>query len=275
MSYTCFDVSVADHIGHVRLNRPEKRNSMVLEFWHELPQALTELDASGEVRAVVLSSTGPHFTAGIDLGSFASLLAGQGAAANAGLAFMDTLERMQGAFTALETLRVPVIAAIQGGCIGGGVDLVCAADLRLCTRDAYFTIYEIEIGMTADVGTFPRILNHLPEGIVRELAYTGRRMPADEALQRGLVNAVHEGADAVLDAAMALAGTIATKAPLAIHGTKQAITYARDHSTNETLRWLQLWNASMLKQSEVMSAMAESRGQTAGAFASLPARPKT
>ena len=263
-----FTVAHDGPVATVTLSRPEKRNAMSAPFWEQFPDAIEEIDASGETRAIVLASTGPHFTAGIDLAAFAGVMRDHGAAQ--GIDFLHVVGRMQRAFSALEDARVPVIAAIQGGCIGGGVDMATACDIRLCTEDAYFTIYEVEVGMTADVGTFPRILNLLPEGVVRELAYTGRKMFAEEAARYGLVNRVLPDHAACTEAAQALAREIAAKAPLAVHGCKRAVTYGRDHTTQEALDWIGMWNASMLRQSELMAAMKAKQDGTAGDFAALP-----
>ena len=257
------------HVATLTLSRPEKRNAMSMDFWAGLPAEIEALDRSGEVRAIVIQSEGPHFTAGLDLAAFADVQR-EGLGAAAPLDFLHQVDLMQRAFTALEAARVPVICAIQGGCIGGGVDMVTAADIRLCTEDAYFTVYEVVIGMTADVGTFPRLLNHLPEGIVRELAYTGRKMHADEALRHGLVNRVLPDHEACNEAAQAMAREIATRAPMAVHGAKRAVTHARDHTTQETLDWIALWNASMLQRSELMAAMAAKQTGAPGTFAALP-----
>ncbi|MCI5045814.1 MAG: crotonase/enoyl-CoA hydratase family protein [Aquisalinus sp.] len=276
MTYTCFDVSHDNGIAHIQLSRPEKRNSMILEFWDELPELVREIDRDGKTKVIVISSTGPHFTAGLDLAAFANVTAHSEASnevhahATKGLGFYQNVLRMQDCFTALEKARVPVLVAIQGGCIGGGVDMVTACDMRYCTADAFFTIYEINIGMTADVGTFPRILNHLPEGVVRELSYTGRRMSAEEAKSLGLVNAVYETQDAMLEGVMEVAREIATKPPMAIYGCKNIITYARDHSTDDTLDYIGIWNATMLQQSEVMEAMKAKQTGEPGDFAPLP-----
>ena len=280
MAYEGFDVSTDEHgIAHIVLNNPEKRNAMTRGFWDDLPAAVRELDKSGAVKVIVLSSTGPHFTAGLDLASFAEVTADLGAgesdvhrAATKPLGFYENVLVMQEAFTAMEKARVPVLAAIQGGCIGGGVDMVTACDMRYCTEDAFFTIYEINIGMTADVGTFPRILNHLPEGVVRELAYTGRRMHAGEAMALGLVNKVYTDQEAMLAGVMELAREIATKPQLAIYGCKNIISHARDHKTDESLDYIALWNASMLQQSEIMEAMAAKQMKRDGNYAPLPAR---
>ena len=264
-----FTVEHDGPVATITLSRPEKRNAMSAAFWEQLPDAVEAVDRSGDTRAIVLASTGPHFTAGIDLSAFTGVM-GQEHGAAQGLDFLQVVRRMQRTFTALEEARVPVIAAIQGGCIGGGVDMATACDVRLCTEDAYFTIYEVEIGMTADVGTFPRILNLLPEGIVRELAYTGRKMGAEEAARYGLVNRVLPDHATCVAAAQEMAREIASKAPLAVHGCKRAITYGRDHTTQEALDWIGLWNASMLRQSELMAAMAAKRSGEPGQFAKLP-----
>ena len=268
-----FTVEHDGPVATLTLSRPEKRNALSAPFWEQFPDAVEAIDAGGETRAIVIASTGPHFSAGIDLAAFSGVM-GEDHGAAQGLDFVHKVGRMQRTFSALEAARVPVLAAIQGGCIGAGVDMATACDLRLCTEDAYFTIYEIEIGMTADVGTFPRILNLLPEGIVRELAYTGRRMHAEEAARYGLVNRVLPDRDACVAAAQDLAAEIAAKAPLAVHGCKRAITYGRDHTTQEALDWVGLWNASMLRQSELMAAMGAKRTGEPAAFAALPPKRK-
>ncbi|MFT5040730.1 MAG: enoyl-CoA hydratase [Hyphomicrobiaceae bacterium] len=279
MTYRCFEVSVADAIAHIVLSRPDKRNAMVPEFWDELPEIVRDLDESGTIRAIVLSSTGPHFTAGLDVSVFAQAAAGDSgddpeaarlARRQRGARFYDDVRRMQRTFTCLERCRVPVLAAIQGGCIGGGVDLSTACDMRYATEDAFFTIFETNIGMTADVGTFPRITRLIPEGIARELAYTGRRMGAAEAREVGLVNRVFPDQATMLAGVMEVAAEIASKAPLAIYGCKRMITYARDHTTEDALDYIGIWNASMLQPDEIMEAMSSNAEKREGRFAELP-----
>ena len=187
-----------------------------------------------------------------------------------GAAFYDDVRRMQRSFTALENCRIPVLAAIQGGCIGGGVDLVTACDMRYATEDAFLTIYEVNIGMTADVGTFPRLVKLIPEGIVRELAYTGRRMSAAEAQQVGLVNRVFPDHETLLAEVDEIAREIASKAPLAVYGCKRMINYARDHTTAEGLDYVGIWNASMLQPDEMAEAMAANAEKRPGDFVDLP-----
>ena len=277
MAYQCFDVSLADGIAHIVMNRPEVRNNMNPAFWEELPQIVREIDADAQARVIVMSSTGPHFCGGIDISMFGSD-APDDAAANPhgkrqrGLKFLDTVKRMQDSLSVLEQCRLPVLVAIQGGCIGGGVDLATAADMRYATADAFVTIYETKIGMTADVGTFPRIVKLIPEGIVRELAYTGRRMPAAEALNVGLVNRLFDDHEAMLDGVMDVARDIAANAPLAVHGCKRAISYARDHSTQDGLDWIGLWNASNLHPEEIQEAMQARAEKRPADFADLPKR---
>ena len=185
-------------------------------------------------------------------------------------AFIATVSQLQKSFSALENYRVPVIAAIQGGCFGGGVDLVTACDLRYATSDAFLTIFEINVGMTADVGTFPRITYLIPEGVARELAYTGRRMPADEAKSFGLINEVFTDQGAMIDGVMKVAAEIASKPPLAVYGCKRAITYARDHATPDALDHIGVWNASMLIPQQVGEAMQAAAEKRAPQFSELP-----
>lgn len=272
MAWECFDVSIENQIAHIILNRPEKRNSMCASFWTDLPTIVQDIDRQAKARVIVLSSTGPHFSAGIDL----QMLAGDGVGRadrndpQHGAAFIARVKQLQESFSVLEKCRLPVIAAIQGGCFGGGVDLVTACDLRYATRDAFLTIYEINVGMTADVGTFPRITNLIPEGIARELAYTGRRMPAEEARSFGLVNGVFDDQSAMLDGVMQVAAEIASKPPLAVYGCKQAITYARDHSTADALDHIGVWNASMLIPQEISEAMTAAAEKRTPKFCELP-----
>ncbi len=270
--YKSFDLSIENQIAHIVLNKPEKRNALAADFWADLPKAVKDIDDNAKARVIVISSTGPIFCAGIDI----SMLAGgviDGHDKNHptyGAAFLDKVKYLQDTFTSLEACRIPVLVAVQGGCYGAGVDMMTAADMRYCTDDAFFTITEIDVGMTADVGTFPRILNHLPEGIARELAYTGRKMDATEAKSHGLVNAVYNDQDEMLAGVMKIAATIASKSPLAVMGCKKAITYGRDHNTDDALDQIAIWNASFLNPSEMMEAMQARAQKRPGNFKDLP-----
>ena len=277
MTYKCFDVSIENYIAHIVLNRPDKRNSMIPEFWDELPVIIKDLDDHARARVIVLSSTGPHFTSGLDTAVFGSTIENsdnpdtlEKLNRQRGAKFYDTVKYMQQTFSCLENCRMPVLAAIQGGAIGGGVDLITACDMRYMTADGFLTIFEINIGMTADVGTFPRLTRLLPEGVVKELAYTGRRMLAEEARTLGLVNAVYADHESMLKAVMDIARQIASKAPLAIYGSKRIINYARDHSTADSLDYIGIWNASMLQAAEIDEAMAAAGEKRSGDFVDLP-----
>ncbi|MCH7744208.1 MAG: crotonase/enoyl-CoA hydratase family protein [Proteobacteria bacterium] len=277
MSYECFEVSIADKIAQVVLNRPDKRNSMNPAFWKELPEIIKDIDYGSKARVIVLSSTGPHFTSGLDVSSF-------GAISNpadddkdkktrklqAGTAFYDNVLHMQESFSCIEQCRIPVLVAIQGGCIGGGVDLVTACDIRYATEDAFLTIFETNIGMTADVGTFPRLVKLIPEGYVREMAYTGRRVSAQEAKSMGLINQVFADQVTMLEAVMEIARDIASKAPLAVYGCKRMINYARDHSTADSLDYIAIWNATHLQIEEIQEAMAANAEKRPGNFVEIP-----
>lgn len=272
MTYKCFDVSITDNIAHIVMNRPEKRNAMSAAFWTELPSIIRDIDENAKARVIVLSSTGPVFSAGIDLSMFSNDIAGPSDKNHPqhGASFLQNVLRLQDSFNAIEECRIPVLAAIQGGCYGGGVDLITACDMRYGTKDSFITIYEIIVGMTADVGTFPRILNHLPEGVVRELAYTGRKMNAEEARAQGLFNAVYADHATMMENVMNIAKDIAEKPPLAVYGCKRAITYSRDHSTRDALENIAIWNMSMLIPSEMMEAMQAKGQKRLGEFSDLP-----
>ncbi|MYD96865.1 MAG: crotonase/enoyl-CoA hydratase family protein [Gammaproteobacteria bacterium] len=276
MNYESFSVDIQDRIAHIVLTRPEKRNSMIPAFWRDLPAIVEDIDGNARARAIVVSSTGPHFCSGMDLASFGGGGGGgDEAAARAarirhGASFYDGALHTQRSLSCLEECRIPVLAAVQGGCIGGGVDMVSACDMRYATEDAYFTIFEINIGMTADVGTFPRLCKLIPEGIVRELAYTGRRMSAAEAKEIGLVNRVYADQDAMLEGVFEVAREIARKPPLAVYGCKRMINYARDHSTADGLDYIAIWNASFLQGAEMQEAMLANRQERPGDFVDLP-----
>ena len=272
-----FDIEFLGHVAHIKLNRPEKRNAMNWDFWRDLPRIVGDIDTHARARCIVLSSTGPVFSAGLDLSLF-----GQDVFASSKTAkinekelqtpqnFMSFLSFLQDSISSLQKARIPVICAIQGGCIGGGVDLICSADIRLATNDAFFSIRETKIGMVADVGTFPRIVKLLPEGIVKELAFTGRNFSAQEAKEYGFVNRLYESHDALIEGALKIANEIASNSPAAVYGCKKVIDFSRDHTIDEGLEWINMWNASMLSQSELMEGFQSYKSKKEGNFAELP-----
>jgi enoyl-CoA hydratase len=266
---TCFSLSSKDDVAHLVLNRPAELNTMNPTFWRELDELLTGIHREGTARALVISSTGRHFSAGMSLETFAGAISMDDQSPEGRAAIFDLLTDMQATFTKLENLRIPVICAIQGGCIGGAVDMVTAACIRYASADAFFCIQEINIGMVADVGTLQRLPKLVPLAVVKEMAYTGRRLGAERAMAYGLVNEVFDSQEATVAAALQCAKEIAAKPPVAMWGTKQAITYARDHSVEDSLRqmgWLQgaVWSNAHVR--EAITAMKEKR---AGRFTPL------
>ena len=265
----CFSLTIDKHIAHLVLNQPGTMNTMNPTFWRELDEVLTQLHKDASARVLVISSTGKHFSAGMALETFAGTIAMDDQSPEGRAAMFDMLTDMQATFTKLETLRIPVIAAIQGGCIGGAVDMVTACCIRYATADAFFCIQEINIGMVADVGTLQRLPKLIPLAIAKELAYTGRRMPATQALQYGLVNAVLDTADAATAAALQCAAEIATKPPIAQWGTKQALHYARDHSVEDSLKQMGWLQGAIWSNRHVMEAVTAMKTKRAGDFPAL------
>ena len=282
MSYSCFEVENAGKVAHVKLKRAAELNTMTPAFWTELPQIVNAISDEGRARAIVLSSTGKHFTAGMDLSVFTgdsgvASSAGAGDAVEVGRARANLrlmALHLQDSFNALERARMPVLAAIQGGCIGGGVDMVSACDMRYATADAFFCIQEINIGMTADVGTLQRLPKIVPEGVVRELAYTGRRMSAQRAREVGLVNEVYPDQAAMLAGVMEIAEEIAQKSPLAIWGSKEMINYARDHSVADSLNYIATWQTGMFQAGDMMESFAARSEKRAPRFDDLLPSPR-
>jgi enoyl-CoA hydratase len=265
----CFTLTEQDHIAHLVLNRPEAMNTMNPDFWRELDDTLSRLHKEGTARALVISSTGKHFSAGMSLDVFGDASSMNDQSAEGRAAIYDLLLDIQATFTRLETLRIPVIAAIHGGCIGGAVDMVTACCIRYATQDAFFCIQEINIGMVADVGTLQRLPKLVPLAVVKELAYTGRRLPAAKALGYGLVNEVFETQQAMVDAALQCAREIASKPPVAIWGTKQAIHYTRDHSVEDSLRQMALLQGAIWSNAHVREAVSAMKQKRGGEFPAL------
>ena len=258
--YKSFTVHISDHVANLILSRPDELNTMSRDFWVELGDVLEEINKNSEVRVVVMSSTGKHFCAGMDLSAFSNGVDNipdekKPDHARIGEAVYRVAKELQGYITSLEKIRVPVIAAIHGGCIGGAVDLVTACDIRLASKDAFFCIQEINIGMAADVGTLQRLPKIIPDSKMREMAYTGRRMYADEAKETGLVSDTYESQEEMLAAANELAKVIASKSPVAIYGLKAVMNYSRDHSVSEGLEYNALWSGAMLSQKDMTEAI--------------------
>jgi len=268
-----FELSRDDNgVAHLRLNRPERMNTMTLAFFPEVRDTVRRLSDEGATRALVISSTGKHFCAGMSLDVFATNPAALGATtARDRLAFQESLKRLMDCFTAVDEARFATLCAIQGGCIGGGLDLATACDIRLCSADAFFAVQEITIGMVADLGTLQRLPKIVPQGVAREMAYTGERMNAERALATGLVNAVLPDAATLLDRAMTMAKTIASKSPLAIAGTKLALNHARDHSTASALHQMTLLQSAIFDTGEMATAIAAWKDKRAAEFEALAA----
>jgi len=254
-SFTTLELSLEDKVATVSLNRPDKANAMSSAMWDELQRCFEWLDREPGVRVVILAGNGKHFCSGLDLSVFGELVSADPDPARRAESFRRLALRLQGNLTAIEQCRVPVLAAIHSTCIGGGVDMVCCADMRYATEDAYFSIREIDIGMTADVGTLQRMPRLVPDGVVRELAYTGRNMDAEEAREVGFVNRVFENRDALMREVTAIAKMIAAKSPLAIRGSKEMLLYSRDHSVADGLNYIATWNAGMLSQADLKAGM--------------------
>jgi enoyl-CoA hydratase len=256
--WTCFDVSIEGGVAHIQLKRPEALNAMNRAFWNELPAIVRDIDDNGRARCIVISSTGKHFSAGMDLSVFTEgagvVPEAQSDRQNAAESFRRHVHHLQDTFSCLDEARMPVIVAVQGGVIGGAVDMTSACDIRYAAADAFFVVQEINIGMTADVGTFPRLCKLIPEGWVRELAYTGRRLPAQRAREIGLVNEVFETHEALVEHALATAREIASKSPLAVAGSKVMINYARDHTIKDGLDYIATWQTGMFSPAHMMEA---------------------
>ncbi len=250
------------------LSRPDRSNALDEALWRELREAFEWADAEPTVRVVVLAGDGRHFCAGIDLDMLAGI--------SQRIADVDEARRreklrrlildLQDCLSSIERCRKPVLAAIHGACLGGGVDLVTCCDMRYVSLDAYFAVREIDLGIVADVGTLQRLPRLIPHGLARELAYTGRTLPADEAVRCGLANAVHPDRDALLTAVRAVARQISSKSPLAVRGTKEMLNYSRDHSVADGLNQVAAWNAAMLLSADLDEALAALRDRRTPLF---------
>lgn len=255
--YQAFIVELTGNVAHVQINRPDKINAMNAAFWTEIIDIFQWVEDTDAVRAVVLSGAGKHFSSGIDLMMMASVANsfGKDVGRNARLLRRKILE-LQASFNSVDTCRKPVLAAIQGYCIGGAIDLISACDMRYAAEGAQFSIKEIDIGMAADVGTLQRLPRIIGDGMLRELAYTGRSFGAEEARSIGLVNRVYPDQDSLLAGVMEIAHEIASKSPIAVAGTKAMISYMRDHTVNDGLEYVATWNSAMLQSNDLRVAIA-------------------
>lgn len=256
--YTAIRLDKVGHVAEVVLNNPEKLNAMAPIFFEEIGRVFKEIDADPEIRAVVLWAEGRLFTAGLDLKAAGQNVVGGGDNGSEGsrnFELYQLIRRWQDCFSGPELGRKPVIAAVHGHCIGGGVDLTTACDIRLCTQDATFSIHETKIAIVADVGTLQRITAIVGKGPAREMAYTGKRITSDRALRWGLVNEVYPDKDSMLAAARAMAAEIAANSPLAVQGTKAVLQYSEEHSTREGLEYVAQWNSSFLRSNDLIEAM--------------------
>jgi len=262
----------SDFVYHVEINRPEKRNAMNTAFWKEMVQCFDKISVDSDCRAVVFSGAGKMFSAGIDLQSFSTDVVPSPDLDHArrAVALNRIIEDLQNSFTVIEKCSKPVIAAIHSACIGAGVDLICACDIRYCTEDAWFQVKEVDLGLAADLGTlqrFPKIVGN--ESLVRELCFTARVFKADEAKTMGLVSRTFAEKDKMLASALEVAALIASKSPVAVQATKEALVYARDHSVDESLRQLRALNQTYLQSEDVMKSIAAMMTKEQAVFAKL------
>jgi len=256
-------------VARVELVRDARMNAMDGAFFVALDAAFRALSEDSAVRAILLTARGRHFSAGLDLDWAAAQFAAVGDPGRFAERQLRVIAGLQAAIEAVAAARQPVIAVLGGGVIGGGVDLACACDLRVACADAWFQVAEVDAGITADLGTLQRLPRLIPSGIARELALTGRRMPADEALRWGLVNRLADTRDAALAAGEDLARTIAAKSPMAVVGTKRSLNYSHGRPVADSLREAAMWNAATLANADMRAISAAKARNTAPDFADL------
>ncbi|MDH5340829.1 MAG: enoyl-CoA hydratase-related protein [Rubrivivax sp.] len=260
----------AHGVSHLQLQRPERLNTLAPAFFPALRDAVGAMETAGRTRALVISSTGRHFSAGMALDVFdGGLPMLDTSSARKRLAFQTALRSLMRCIDVLDQAPFPTLCAVQGGCIGGALDLAAACDIRLASADAFFTVQEIHIGMAADLGVLQRLPKIVPSGVARQMAYTGERVGAERALAVGLVNAVLPDADALLAHALALAGEIAEKSPLAVAGSKLALNYARDHGTAESLHQMSVLQSALFDIDEMGRAIQGWKAKSAAEFSPL------
>jgi enoyl-CoA hydratase len=254
------------HVATLWLDNPERRNAMGPDLWADLPRMMEDVCEDDDVRAVVIAARGPAFTVGLDLKTMGSAVAGEGGGGTSEAArrkaALRSIKRLQGSINAVADCPKPVIAAVHGYCIGGGIDLICACDVRLASSEAVFSVRETKIAIVADLGTLQRLPGIVTKGHVAELAYTGKDITADRAAEIGLVNQVLPDADACHKAAQEMAIEIASNSPLAVQGTKAVLKASEGRSVDEGLDYIAVWNAAFLTSddlSEAFTAFLEKR----------------
>ncbi len=250
--YECFEVSVGSGVAHIQLNRSDKANSLTRAFWSEFPELLWELHRSGVVRACVLSARGEVFCGGLDLSMFTNAPEFFASTAVEREAMALKLLQMQEAISTIESVRFPVIAAVQGACIGGGFDLVAACDVILASQDASFRIEETNIGMMADLGILQRLPHLISPVVARQLAFTGRTLRSDEAHRLGLIVDVFEDTQSLHDGAMQTAAAVSQKSPVAIASIKRSFVYGRDHGVKDALEHAAHLQAAVLSGEDIV-----------------------
>ena len=274
---TCFSVHYDDGVAELRLNRPAEKNSLIPPFWGELRTLVEEIDRESRARVIIVTSTGKHFSVGLDTKAFGSGMFGGPAdhteQGRKRARFYQGVKSLQETFTAIERARVPVIAAVQGACAGAALAMVAACDLRYATRDAFFLIAETNIGIVAEVGTLQRLPKVMPAGVVREMALRGMRLPADRAESLGLVNGLYQDHEALLAGARQVAREIAAKSPLTMWGIKHTLNHARDHAVEDGLDHVALWQAGMYFAGDTLATLQAKQEGTDPGFEELSPAP--
>jgi enoyl-CoA hydratase len=259
-AYQSLRIEKADGIAEVVLTGPGKGNALGPDFWREMPGVLRELDADESVRVLLLRGEGANFTYGLDLAAMLEplgpLVTGESNTAYERTKLLELIQQMQGATEGLARCRKPVIAAVQGWCIGAGMDLIAACDFRYCSQEAKFSLREVRVAIVADIGALQRLPRIIGEGHTRELAYTGGDFDAERALRMGLVNQVFASPEELLAAARATARKIADNPPLVVQGAKQVLEYCADKSVEDGLRFVAVWNAAFLQSQDLTEAFA-------------------
>ena len=255
MSYKTIKFELKNKVANITLNQPKTFNSMTIKFWQELIDVFNEINDS-DARVTIIDGNGKHFTSGLDLKDFAQIGISRGNDIGRRADYLRRLILdMQESFNTIEKARMPVIASIHGACIGGGIDLISACDIRFATIDSFYSVHEVNIGMTADVGTLQRLPKLMPEGLIKELAYTGRKFSGVEAKEFGLVNNVFQDKASLQEHVRDIANQIITKSPIALAGTKEILTYSRDHSIQDGLNYVATWNSAMLQSKDFTLAV--------------------